>query len=687
MTAPIQPSRFDRSAAKRAGYSDAEIDDFLTRETEVPVKRQGDSITRPKSDSFAVESSTTPATHRPDVTGQPNDWPELVREVGRGATFGLSDRAEAGVRALGDETYSGARDEQKRNRAAFQGRNPITSAVANAAGGIATGGLVMKGMAAVPGVGRLIAPGMTAGSRIGSAAASGAIQGGVAGALSADGSLSDRAIAGGKGALVGGALSGGLSAAAEVLRGGARGVGGLRDAYRSRNGQPVPMNDMDAARELLPTLKRAGVSVEDLRAADATADPEDLLAELGNLRKRGVRTIASANRQGLRPEPISEALDRRAMDEAPRFSAKLSQLTGEPIRDASVVAEEARAAAKPAIVSGLQRAAQQPDITDPRVLDVVETLNNTAHGKPALNWAGELAEFKGTTTPSAAPTETISVENLHNLRQGIDREIAKAVKNEDGQLVAMLEQRRHVVDGILKDGGGPGMVAADAAHAAAMAKGESFALGERMRSGAAPASATDEGIAATLANVRDKEAFRQGAASNLQNAIRTAGDGSAGAVTNPVRGQFGSPRTDARTRLAFSDQPSFDQAKASAGNVTRRFATRNQVLGGSQTALNQADDDAELGAQIVKAAAKGKPGSFLESLWNAGNKGARGATLDRKARILLAGGGGDNLTRAEALTLLETARPLLLRSGFRQAGVTSSVGRLAGGAVGRPNNP
>lgn len=658
MTAPIQPQRFDREGAKRAGYSDAEIDAFLAEDTAAPKKDDG----RTKR-------------LRPD---------NLVRQAMNAVTFGLNDElsgaADAAIRKVsGDkrpigELYRTARDEVKNKSTAYSDENPKTALAAQTAGALATGRFLPN----VPGFSNL-----TAGSRIGQAAANGAVQGAASGFGNADGSVGERAQGAALGGVAGGVAGGALSSIAELIRGGARVAGGVRDAVKTRNGAPLPINDTRAARDLLPTLQRAGVSVEDLRNADMTADPEDLLGELGNLRKRGVRTLASANRQGLRPEPISEALDTRAMDEAPRFSTKLETLTGQKIRDAGAVAEEAKAAAAPTIREGIGRAYQQPDVNDPRVLDVVETLADTKHGRPALDFAGDLAKFKGTQAPTMDPTESISVANLHNLRQGVDREIEKAVANKDGQLVAMLQMRRTVLDDVLKEAGGEGMRAADAAHAGAMGKAESFQLGEKLRSGAAPESATDEGIARMLAGAKDPEAVRMGAASNLMNTVRTASDGTAGAVTNPVRGQFGSPRVDARSRLAFADDASFSKARESAGNVTKRFQTRNQVLGGSQTQLNRADDDAEMGADMLKAAAKGKVGSAIEALWNFGNKGTRGATLDNKARMLLAGGGGENLTRKEAIDLLEAARPLLLRQARWQTGFGATSGNLGGGAVGK----
>lgn len=868
MTAPIQPSRFDRSAAKRAGYSDAEIDDFLTRETEVPVKRQGDSITRPKSDSFAVESSTTPATHRPDVTGQPNDWPELVREVGRGATFGLSDRVEAGARALGDETYSGVRDEQKANRRGFQQRNPVTATVANAAGGLVTGSAVAKGLGALPGVGRLVTPGLTAGSRVGSATASGAIQGGAAGFLSADGSLGDRTKAGAAGALTGGALSGTLAAAAEALRGGAGVYRGVRDAYRGRGGRPVTIDPNQAARETLPILERSGKSIDELRAADRVADAPDNLAELmdGEFGKTGRAQLGSAHRYGLRPQ-VEESLTRRARDESGRARQALDRNGVRLVDDEAFAAgklKEAQDAAAPLY----EEALTGRTVTDPKFVDLVgrptggkaynearthmldrgegmpplENVLERAKGPSALNEpaAKVKAPVTGASDPlagmsprrklSEVPVEELSPDQLRKLRTSrpldsmTDRQLAveshylNLLDAKDAEAASFLELPVHAAVkgtpgarfaedriGVLQEHGfqdptefaaakfrageaavrmqkraskiksvrdeltaREGLAAAPVAQAGApdavpslpavdpVARARSgdalperagelptvpakqvqrikLALDDRLKDleGKSGGTSTqryrdliglrddfdnllyehapgyDKAQAAYAKPMQERDAFMsgrlegrtmteadvprmlagenrdytaRGVGSTLAEDVARLNDGTTGAVQNPAPTLIGNSRARARLAVATGgDAAKVGDVTKAAQGIDRRFRTKNAVLGGSQTAERLADDLQEMGGAVASNVAQGKFKSALDVILKPVNQAARGASLDRRASLLLAM--GDD--RKKALDLLEAARPLLIRSGFRQSVGTSTAGRLAGDATGR----
>lgn len=664
MTPPIQPERFDREGAKRAGYTDQEIDEFLA---------QQQTPKRPALKGFGNESTISEATRPETVTGLANDWPELAREVGRGATFGLSDRIEAGARALGGETYAGVRGEQKLNRKGFQERNPVIAPVANAAGSLATGRFI-------PAI--KVGSGLTAGSRIASGAVNGAVQGGAAAALSADGTMGDRVKAGAVGAGVGAGVGGTFAGIAEALRGGKKLVQGGRDFLRARQGQPVPMTDADAARETLPVLARSGKSVDQLRAASDAAEDPDLLAEV--MGPRGVRTLGSAHRYGLKPEPISQTLDARAMDEAPNFANKLQELTGQPIRDAKSVADEALEAARPSFSRDYAAAKTMPDVESKEVLKIVEELAATKHGRPVLDFAGDLAVLDGTTLPTTNPTNRISVANLHHLREGFDRQIELAMNSGDTRVAAALESRRSVIDRVLKKAGGPAQVDADAAFAGAKAKGEAFAQGERLRSGADRAGDTPEGLQRAVAESRDKAALRMGAASDLQNSVRRANDGTGGAIGNPVKSGFGSPKAKARSALAFDDPAKFEQAAKSAENVTNRLRTRGQVLHGSQTAERLADDIQEIAPGFLESLASGNIPGTLKAGLKVANQGARGSSLDRKARILLAGGGEGNLTRNEAIALLEAAERFARGQTVRQSRTAATAGRLAAGEVSRP---
>lgn len=663
MTVPIQPERFDREGAKRAGYSDQEIDDFLAK---------ANAPQRPTIGKFASESSVTPATKQPDVKGLANDWPEVVREVGRGMSFGLTDKLKAAEMAVrGPQTYSESRDAIKATRKDFGERHPVLQPVANAGGALLTARFIPS---------LTIGSGLTAGSRIASGAANGALQGAAAGALSADGTVGDRVMGGLKGGGAGLAMGGTFAGATELLRGGAKAVRGVKDALGTRKGQYPAIDDELAARETLPLIARSGKTVDQVRTEAQAADPADIMAEV--IGPRGVKVIGSAHRFGLQPEPIAKTLDARAMDEAPNFANKLEQLTGAKIRDAASVADEAMQAAKPAAETGYALARKQPDVDSPEIVEMVGRFSETKHGKAILDHARELGATFGSLRESAEPTNTVSVENLHYLRQAVDAQVKVLKSRGETSLAAALQGRRKELDTILKAYGGKGQVAADAAIEAANARGEAFSAGERIRSGADPASATEEGIRAARTSARDAEAFRQGAASNLQNTVRSAKDGTTGTITNPARDAFGSPKVEARAREAFKDDASFLEAKTYAERMGNRFRTRNS-LAGSNSMDKMASDLDEMAPGFLEALASGNIKGAAKAGIKVAGQGARGASLDRKARILLAGGPGQ-LTKAEANDLLAAAEKFALGQTARQSRTAATAGRLAGGAAGRP---
>lgn len=727
MTAPMLPQKRPTLSRKeaRAHFNDAQIADYLKANPDVELVEDdgpaAPTLKRPQIQTAPRESTTTPATHGEDVRGLANDWPALAREVGRGATFGLSDKIEAGARALGDETYEGVRNEQRAERKGFQERNPVIAPVANAMGAMAGGaGIARLGARMAPGLvggtvralgGNVpVGSGVTTLSRIGSGIAAGAVQGGAAALLSADGSVKDRAIAGGVGAGIGGAAGGVFAGAAELLRGGKKVVQGGRDMYRARQGESIPIDNDQAARETLPILARAGKTPDQLRAATATADDADIMAEI--VGQRGVRSLGSAHRYGLQPEPIAKTLDARAMDEGANFANKLETLTGAKIRDAKSVADEAMTAVKPTVDAKWASAApkQVPRESLEPLVDDLDKLRRDGVDvwRPARaadeTFPESMAPFRSKTdepppvsqildasgTPFAkesGPKPSMTVGELRRVRESLDAAIDYGdLPHADSQTKAAqarLKALRYDVDKIVKQFGGEDAQQADALFSGAKAKGESFAQGERLRSGADPTSATEEGLTNAVKNARDPEALRQGAASNLQNSVRTANDGTGGSIGNPVKAGFGSPKVKARSAIAFDDPAKFKEAEKAAENVTNRMRTRGQVLHGSQTAERLADDIQEIAPGFLESLAKGNVFGAGGAALKFANQGARGASLDRKARILLAGGPGQ-MSKDDANDLLAAAYKFVLRDGAKQSNRAAMAGRVAAGEATRP---
>lgn len=712
MTVPIQPIRpqYNRAAAKAAGATDEEIDaviaEYEAQQQNRPVPRRDSTpsdavrqISAPKPEMHPGEDPTARSQFRPD---------NLTRQFMQGATFGtfdeLSGAADAGLRKLaspitGDtrplgEMYRTARDKSRGLSNAYKDENPITALGAQAAGSVASGRFLPD----VP-LGRFVseAPAATALGRAGQATAKGAAnglwQGAAGGALATDGTFDERMQGAAKGAIaggvVGGASGGILSAASDLLRKGGQKVASYKATRALDQGrvQEVPFLDDAATAEAFDrTLAKSGMTREQLRAALDQAPEGTTIAEImGNA---GVKRTGTAYRKGLNePQRIAQSLDERAQDEATNFANKLEGLTGEKIRSPGAVTDEAFAVAEPVAQRGYSQAYQMPDVDSKEVRDMVERFSETRHGKSILDHARELGASFGSLRPDQSPTNSVSIENLNYLRRGIDAEIRSLRSQGQEDLAGVLAGRRATLDKILKEAGGEGQQAADAAIHGANNRAEGFALGERLRSGADPESATEEGIQRALNAAKDKDAVRQGAASNLQNTIRSANDGTGGTIGNPGKAGFGSAKIKARSQLAFDPKDQgpanrFGEANQAAKQVTNRLRTRNTVLGGSQTAERLADDNGDAIGEAVSLIAQGRPVAAARGAvgkqWDKAGRLFNGQQLDAEARILMAGAPGQ-MSKAEALDLLEAARAVLLRQ--RSAATSTAANR--GGAVGR----
>lgn len=606
-----------------------------------------------------------------------NDPVQVARALGQGASLGFGDEIEAGVRSLGsDRKYSEIRDDIRGQNANYKSQHPAASLAANVAGGLLTGGAgvarmgAVRGGAAIGGLAGLGSGEGDFGSQAGSTA-TGLVAGGVAGAV-LPGIMS---VAGSVGRAAKTGLQGIVASAEPAERGLAR-----RALQRVVGGGHL--TEEQAAERVIQQLKGTGKTVAGAQATSASAPEQNMVGEMFG--RKGVDRMGTQYRYGREAkDQIGNALDARAADEAPLLEDKIRDLTGYGIRDAKSVADEAMAVAKPVATKGYGAAYAQPDVDSPEVVKIIEQLADTKHGRSILDFTRELGATFDSLRPTQDPTNTISIQNLNYLRRGFDEEfkVLKASGRDD--LAGALWEKRKVIDGILKKAGGTGQEEADAAIAAAHARGESFATGEQLRSGMHPAATTDEGLARAAGEARDRTAVTEGAASNLQSSIRAAGNGTTGAITNPGKGVFSSPRVESRAALAFNDPTHgvqigpatpLAEAKQTARQITERLKTRNAVMGGSQTAERHASDIDEIG-DAISLLAKGKPAqaahSYLGRKYEGANRVLRGQALDAEARLMTATGA----ERQRVLTLLEQVADRLAKQG--------AVRRTAGGIAGQ----
>lgn len=214
------PVKFDRAAAKAAGYSDAEIDEYLSSQA-TPVTPAESTAVTPRA------ADTTPVPRRP------------LRAAAQGASLGLSDEAFALARSLlPGQTYESAIADERRKLAEYRGEYPAEALAFEMGGGLATG-LAGGARALAAAAGRTgFREALKAGTRAATTSALG--QGVISGAAGAEGDirtaegLKSRA----KGAAIGGgtavALPFGIAQAAKlpVARQAVQAVGSAYDVVR-----------------------------------------------------------------------------------------------------------------------------------------------------------------------------------------------------------------------------------------------------------------------------------------------------------------------------------------------------------------------------------------------------------------------------------------------------------------------
>ncbi len=713
MTLPFRPTApaasaptFDREGAKRAGYTDAEIDAYLASSGPA-APRAADPYAPAVNRSFAPRESvelgaTAPKVSADQVTRNNASWVGAGRQLVQGATFGFGDELEAGARsAFGPRTYTDVRDDIRGANKVFTDENPGATLALNAIGGLATGGTARTALKAVApkaaAAVRLPFTSMnTAGGRIANTAAGGALTGGVAGVGNSDGTLEERLEAGALTGLAGGGLGGALGAGGELFTAVSKLVRGrMASAQPAAGGASTSTAiartsgersaETGGIERIGALMDKTGKTVDDLRTWDATADVRDVLGE--GFGPQGVSTLGSANRLGRQaPERIRTTLDERARDEGAALSANIEGLTGVAPRDPKAYADEAMAAVQPRVARLYERAYAQPPVRSARLEQVVAELSQVSGGKKALARASELSVGNNALQVIDPQNPEISVQNLHHLREGLDFAIDEAIAAGDGQMVRMLTERRVIVDRIVKKAGGAAMRTADQLFANAKAQGEAFSQGAQLVSGQNVAGRTPEGLARAVGTARAPESLREGAASEIATRIYSKGAGIGGNVQNPTADLFNAPAARARTRLGFRTDDDFAQASTLAQNVGRRLQNRTEVLYGSQTASRQQADADQLGdgVQSVMTAARSGPLAaamqFATKGVDAARRRAIGAELDEASRYLLAGG-PTAMNRTDAVNEIARRLPSIREQNVRRTVAKALISGQVGAAA------
>jgi len=287
---------FDIDGAKKSGYSDQEIADYLSGKSDFDVQGALSSGYSPEEIVSYLSSKEKKPEYNTALQG--------VRQVGQGLTFGLSDEVQSGISALIDsvgsdqtfsEAYDRSQEDLRRKREAFEEDNEALAMGLELAGGLLTGGagaarvLGSQAVRNAPTLGRALAG-------IGTGAAEGAIYG--AGTADAGERLQGAAEGGGYGA-----LGGAVAAPIANIAGRALGAGANRLASLATD---TPTGA--AKRVIRDTANATGLTPDEAVKRMRELGPDAVLADLDE----GTRMIAraGANRMG----PMREQAQKFVID-------------------------------------------------------------------------------------------------------------------------------------------------------------------------------------------------------------------------------------------------------------------------------------------------------------------------------------------------------------------------------------
>lgn len=653
-----------------------------------------------------VTKNATPLATNPTARG-------MVASGVNGATLGWGDE-------LADQLAPGMGQQMRTDAGDFRSEHPVAAFLSELGGSAITGGLAAGGAKMLAGrglaaVGSEVLPKMGMLRKAAQAAGIGGAGGAVAGAGNADaGKRSEGALVGG---VLGAGIGGGASVASDVLgpiinklrqRGSAptaAAPSGMSSAPPSPGGMategassPVPPGmsaplptspapaapqNIGGARRVLGRLGKQQMSIDDLAAASSGADTPDILAEV--IGPKGVRDLRTSRAIGqTAPGGIETGLMERGVEDAQRGVEALKQGTGGRARDASVVAQELDDQIRPTTVplynkGGANKA--NPERVQAIAAEVAQLADD------GVNIAGKArAAVKGfpkaMVDENGVPISDMTIDQLLTLRRTLDHSIKYGSSREGLSSIekaaqGRLRELRGMIDEAVKEV--PEIAQADALTAGAKQGARAFESGEQaLREG------SKEGLDALKTEAANPEQFRLGAASQVIKGAEKVKDNGG---FNPMRAAFDSPTKRMVTREAFPDENAFEAARRASGTIDKRLATKNAVLGGSQTAEKLADQMEH-----------GLDPSFIENLvtGNARNLGVKtvskgiaearrafvGQELDEAAKFLMAGAPG-HMTRAEAIAALRAAEPEIRAQLRRQIAVSGGVGVGVGDAVTR----
>ena len=407
------------------------------------------------ADTPAADSGGVPADHFFNPTTGQYTSRELLRNnfetspgkaalagAAHGASFGFSDELSGGVGFL-----EGGKDMAKfRMEQARAAQEALKEDHPNITAGSEIGGAILPAISSAP-----LAIGKGLLGTVGRGFGIGAVEGALHGSGRGEG-VADRAEKGGKdailGALIGGALPIGVSAAKSGYRAIADPLAGLVNAGNSGR----------AKRAIAATLKKSGMSIDDIDSAVSTAAREGqpefrTMDALGIPGQRRVSGLARAG--GETGEDISEYLAQRQLDQGDRVGNFLSEgfdLQGTSAARTEAGLREGRKRAADAAYDAARGNAAPVDVRS-----AISVIDDRIGGMQGVDIAGDgidarLSRFKKRLSAGKTPSGVDSIElsdfdRVLGVKQDVQDAIGAAVRagrnneaRELGKLVSALDE-------------------------------------------------------------------------------------------------------------------------------------------------------------------------------------------------------------------------------------------------------
>lgn len=570
---------------------------------------------------------------------------QAVRAVADGMTFGLADKAAAGMRALtGDApSYADALPQERAKTDAAGSAIPGMNSALRVAGGVAGGiGLARAGAS-------LGARALEAGAGFLPRTAAFSLDGALTGAADAvghkdTGSLSDYADAALHGAKIGASVGAALPAGAALVGGTYRAVA------------PAFSSAPDGMSKAAGALLRSAVSP---RAAQTlqTLGPDAMLADASPTFQGLAQGVAA--KPGLAADRMADALSTRQSGQAARLASDLDTNLGPAM--SPVELEQAMSSRQAATRPHYEQAIQNAGPVDPTdaLSAIGHFLNSAPAGSPERNALIRARNMLLTRGENGLPVPVSDPRTLLNARHALDDLITygdpaaglvpSVVGREGGPIVAV----RGALDQALKTGV-PGLADADLAFSTAARGRDAVDVGRQALAGGKNAI-WPEDLASNFASrpLEQQALLRAGARSDIASQVGTNRN-DLGALLRTL----GDEQDFNRAKMAtlFGDQPTSNVIDAV--NRERAFAdTAGRVTQGSRTApmatASKSIDEATAAPDFV----------FPKSGAAVGLLAHGGEWLVRKAAGAASGASND-VTRqklAEALTATGDQRDVLVR--------------------------